>query len=510
MLVHAAGEDGKIHFSRADATEKIVSAAGLRLLVDGPAAYILTRDRLRAVDRAAYIELGRLRAKKKRTPQQQRRLEELGSDPRACLKWDVPCSNPYELIMAGDTIFAGGDDRVVAYRAAVQQATSAGAVAGRAYGLAASGGRLLVSTDTGAIYYRRNHWDKWYRGGLAGGKPAVVAGLQYVTGDIAFGSDGLIYPIHWGWVTRRLNRAWKPAPFPAIGTHGIRAPARNSTALDAEGFGDSLGPDTPCLGLDGKLYRFASHPETGYARVHVWGRDGKLERNGVFPFSRIRHGSVIRVDREGCLYVALNGLPEGWKAPAALGHGYYRHFSGTLIKLRLKGHWTKKGAKPDPQAGKVPADAGKRAAGVVLDTWTTTWSGNPRWGYVYSGQRGRPTIRPAKAFVHDVEWAVPGISWISPPGNCTCNGPWFDLDRFGRLYVPDPALSRVRILDAQGNQIAELAGKSGELFIARPIRVAAAGDLFAFWDAANLRVLSANLEYAVTGTCQLEQQEDKR
>ena len=361
--------------------------------------------------------------------------------------------------------------------------------------------RLAGDPDSGAFYCRRNHWDTWRRSDPDGGKPVAVAGLQYVTGDIAFGSDGLIYPIHWGWVTRRLNRAWKPAPFTAGGAHGIRAPARNSPDLDAEGFGDSLGPDTICLGLDGRLYRFASHPETGYARVHVWGRDGALERNGVFPFSRIRHGSVIRVDREGCLYVALNGLPEGWEAPAALGHGYYRHFSGSLIKLRLKGRWTAKGARPDPQAGTVPADAGKRAAGVVLDTWTTTWSGNPRWGYVYAGQRGRPTITPAKAFVHDVEWAVPGISWISPPGNCTCNGPWFDMDRFGRLYVPDPALSRVCILDAQGNQIAELRAKSGDLFIARPIRVASAGDLFAFWDAANLRVLSAKLEYSASKTC---------
>jgi len=361
--------------------------------------------------------------------------------------------------------------------------------------------RLAGDPDTGTFCYRRNHWEKWYRGGLADGKPAVVAELQYVTGDIAFGSDGLIYPIHWGWVTRRLNRAWKPAPFPASGTHGIRAPARNSPELDAEGFGDSLGPDTPCLGLDGKLYRFASHPETGYARVYVWGRDGRLERNGVFPFARIRHGSVIRVDREGCLYVALNGLPEGWKAPAALGHGCYRHFSGTLVKLRLTGRWTGKGATRDPQAGHVPADAEKRAAGVVLDTWTTTWSGNPRWGYVYAGQRGRATMKPAKAFVHDVAWAMPGISWISPPGNCTCNGPWFDLDRFGRLYVPDPALSRVRILDSGGNQIAELAEKAGDLFIAWPIRVASAGDVFAFWDAANLRVLSATLEYSASATC---------
>ena len=361
--------------------------------------------------------------------------------------------------------------------------------------------RLAGDPDSGTIYYRRNPWNDWRRGETPDGKPAKVKGLLYSTGDIAFGSDGLIYPIHWGWVTRRLDRSWKPAPFPTTGRHGIRTPLRNSKQLNAEGFGDGMGPDSPCLGLDGKLYRFASHPDTGYARVHVWGRDGKLESSGVFPFSRIRHGSVIRVDREGCLYVAINGLPEGYKAPAALEKKHYRQFSGTLVKLRLKGRWTELGAKPDPQAGKVPADAKTRAAGVVLDTWTTTWSGNPRWGYVYSSQGGKATIRPAKAFVHDVEWAAPGISWITPPGNCACNGPWFDMDRFGRLYVPDPALSRVRVLDSGGNGIAELAGKFGNLFIARPIRVAVAGDLFAFWDAANLRVLSAKLEYSASKTC---------
>jgi hypothetical protein len=357
--------------------------------------------------------------------------------------------------------------------------------------------------DTGAVYYRRNHWDTWYRGQPPDGVPVKVEGLRYVTGDIAFGSDGLIYPIHWGWVTRRLDRSWKPVPFPATGTHGIKTPPRNSRQLDAEGYGDSLGPDTPCLGLDGKLYRLACHPRTGYARLSVWGRDGRLERSGVFPFSRIRHGSVLRVDREGCLYVALNGLPEGTAVPAALEHGYNRHFSGTLVKLRVEGRWQTQGAPPDPEAGKVPRDAAGRAAGVVLDTWTTTWSGNPRWGYVYSGQRGRATMKPTKAFVSNVEWAVPGISWISPPGNCTCNGPWFDLDRFARLFVPDPARSRVHILDSGGNPIAELAGKAGDLRIAWPIRVAAAGDVFVLWDAINHRALAATLEYAATATCPL-------
>jgi hypothetical protein len=363
--------------------------------------------------------------------------------------------------------------------------------------------RLAGDPQTGAFYYRQNHWDTWYRVGPPEGVPVKVEGLRYVTGDIAFGSDRLIYPIHWGWVTRRLDRSWKPAPFPATDTHGIKAPPRNSQQLDAEGYGDSLGPDAPCLGLDGKLYRFASHPQTGYARLTIWGRDGTLERNGVFEFSRIRHGSVIRVDREGCLYVALNGLPEGTALPAALEHGYNRHFAGTLVKLRVEGRWQKPGAPPDPDAGNVPRDARKRAAGVVLDTWTTTWAGNPRWGYVYSGMRGRVSIKPARAFVANVEWAAPGISWISPPTDCTCNGPWFDLDRFGRLFVPDPAESRVRILDAGGNLIAELAEKAGDLRIAWPIRVAVAGDVFVLWDAINNRALAATLEYAAAETCPL-------
>lgn len=152
MLIHAAGEDGKIHFSKANAPERIVSAAGLRLLVHGSTSYILTQNRLLAVDRAAYIELGRLEAKKQRSPEEQRRFEQLSGPPKGYLKWDVPCANPYELIMAGGAIFAGGEDRVVAYRAADGKKLWTGPVSGKAYGLAASGGRLLVSTDTGAIY----------------------------------------------------------------------------------------------------------------------------------------------------------------------------------------------------------------------------------------------------------------------------------------------------------------------------------------------------------------------
>ncbi len=66
--------------------------------------------------------------------------------------WKVSSSYPYALILAGDTLFAGGRDEVAAFRAEDGQLLWTHPVAGNAYGLAAAGGRLLVSTDAGAVY----------------------------------------------------------------------------------------------------------------------------------------------------------------------------------------------------------------------------------------------------------------------------------------------------------------------------------------------------------------------
>ena len=183
MLIHAAGEDSKIQFSKAGKAaklERIVSTPGLRLLVHGPMAYILTEDQLCAVDREAYVELNRLQAMKKRTAEQEKRLRELSSDKNACLKWQVPCNNRYDLILAGETIFAGGEDRVVAYRTSDGKVVWVGPVIGKAYGLAVSGRRLLVSTDTGSIHCFAPPAD---------GKPAPVTAPAAVTSASPFPRD---------------------------------------------------------------------------------------------------------------------------------------------------------------------------------------------------------------------------------------------------------------------------------------------------------------------------------
>jgi len=156
QLMHAGGEKGGIQVIDARSREKIIYSSGLRVIARGPIAYLLDHDRLWALDRALYIEYVRLQGKKKKTAEDEKRLAELGGDRKPWLKWDVSCSAPYELIMAGETIFAGGENEVVAYHAADGRRLWSGPVEGKAYSLAVCDGRLLVGTDAGSIYCFRH------------------------------------------------------------------------------------------------------------------------------------------------------------------------------------------------------------------------------------------------------------------------------------------------------------------------------------------------------------------
>jgi len=67
--------------------------------------------------------------------------------------WRLKSENvPDALILAGDTLFAGGDGKVVAIEAATGARLWTAALDGHARGLAVANGRLLVSTTTGKVY----------------------------------------------------------------------------------------------------------------------------------------------------------------------------------------------------------------------------------------------------------------------------------------------------------------------------------------------------------------------
>lgn len=156
LLIHTGSEDTSLHFSDPAAKEKIVFADGLRVLAKGPITYVLTKSHLSAIDRGHYLELSRLQAKKKKTPAELKRIDELGGRRKTWLHWETPLPDCYEVILAGETIFAGGLDRVTAIRTADGQTAWTGTVAGKAYGLAVANGALLVSTDKGNFHCFRS------------------------------------------------------------------------------------------------------------------------------------------------------------------------------------------------------------------------------------------------------------------------------------------------------------------------------------------------------------------
>ncbi|MCX7049071.1 MAG: PQQ-binding-like beta-propeller repeat protein [Candidatus Sumerlaeota bacterium] len=86
----------------------------------------------------------------------QSQLDKLAAERKAIstegTKWQTPCASADALILAGQTLFAGGADTVTAFDAASGRSVWSAAVGGKARGLAVAGGRLLVSTDKGAIH----------------------------------------------------------------------------------------------------------------------------------------------------------------------------------------------------------------------------------------------------------------------------------------------------------------------------------------------------------------------
>ena len=66
--------------------------------------------------------------------------------------WQTECDCGLSLILAGGTLFAGGVDKVAAFRARDGQRVWEREVSGSAYGLVVANGQLLVSTDRGWLY----------------------------------------------------------------------------------------------------------------------------------------------------------------------------------------------------------------------------------------------------------------------------------------------------------------------------------------------------------------------
>jgi len=166
--------------------DRFASFHGRRMIVTERVSYLLTDTELCALDRVKHATLAKERQalsaeREKRVSQlsdmRKKRASLSGRDLMALDKqiqesrerigkigkrlrelegseylWRQPCDTADALILAGNVLFAGGDDLVVAYDAATGEKLWTGTVEGKAHGLAVANDRLFVSTDTGTIH----------------------------------------------------------------------------------------------------------------------------------------------------------------------------------------------------------------------------------------------------------------------------------------------------------------------------------------------------------------------
>jgi hypothetical protein len=182
MFVHGHGQnhrsDGELRFFGAEKADLIVTfpRASSIVIHDG-VVYLHADGQLQAFDRVRYLDLQtQINALQARIQQLQEQKKKLPADAESqrrqfdaeiaaaqaeiptlqaklpdCFLWRVANDCPLSLILAGDTLFAGGDGKVAAYETAAGGQIWSAPVEGRAHGLAAANGSLLVSTDLGRI-----------------------------------------------------------------------------------------------------------------------------------------------------------------------------------------------------------------------------------------------------------------------------------------------------------------------------------------------------------------------
>jgi outer membrane protein assembly factor BamB len=178
LLVYGPGDGGELGLSEAASRDHLATFNGLHMIIQGGVSYLHARTSLCALDRVRYLEIVRerraLSAKAKAAEEALAKLGKEAATPGAarlraelealklkiaectmalpgCTRWEVPCEDPFALILAGDLLFAGGEERVAAYGTEDGRLLWQARTPGRVYGLAAAGGRLFASTETGAI-----------------------------------------------------------------------------------------------------------------------------------------------------------------------------------------------------------------------------------------------------------------------------------------------------------------------------------------------------------------------
>jgi len=315
--------------------------------------------------------------------------------------------------------------------------------------------RLAVDYDRDEVYVNNGASQVWRYDGRSGtGGLLRAGGKPFWATDLAVGYDGLLY-VRKGYGRRlgtdysgpleRYTRDLAPAPYQATGTHVLSRYIYSRYGIGYAERGIGVGPDgSAYLSF---MYRWVAYMVGGFgpdgrplkgrflkgkiqADNFKRGQNPQLDSAVIGPVPAANGG--IRVDLAGNIYVGMRVWPKGLAFPAGFEKDAgYLHSVGSVVKFAPTGGQVGN-LRDNPDAAPIGAGAMTMMRGEVIEGALAVYPGLAPFSHAGFG------------------------------GNtcCVCRVPRFDVDRYGRVVMPNAITNSVRVVDNAGNEILEF-GKYG-------------------------------------------------
>lgn len=346
---------------------------------------------------------------------------------------------------------------------------------------ASFGGNLMyVDKATEEIYVGK--WDV-FDGATGAYKKRIdlrAKGTGDWGGEIAVGSDRHFY-------MRGNNGLWRFDP------SGKSVPFANGKLEIPDLFGGHGNSNRGhCVAPNGDVYFVHHYYPHGNTQVTVSqvGVNGEVKRY-QFIENKYTSGSGIAVDREGHIYLGLAVKP--WDVPYpeffkgrlpdtgifAEPWFFYRQMYGSVVKFK-------------PEGGKVVKDDNGPLTATNYSHFHRARIDGALWTYYGYSPMHQKDIQSSR---------------------CNCESARFDLDGYGRLFIPDAMRNSVVVIDSNANELARI-GSYGNMDARGPGSPAPKPDVGMAWplvvfatdtamyvgDTINNRVLKVKLERAAETT----------
>jgi len=332
--------------------------------------------------------------------------------------------------------------------------------------------RLAVDYDRDEVYCNDGAVDtRRYSGSGGTGVRLTKDGRPLHVADLAVGYDGLLYarvyahPQHrpgggFSGPLWRMDRDLDPAPYEQTGTHVLSGHIYGRYGHGYADRGIGVAPDGAVYTC--WLYKWADYWVTGFGpdgrpmkgkylagkgRPDLYEKGTPKALNSAIIGPMPAGNGGLRVGLDGHIYIGLWAWPKDVPVPEAFAADpAYVCGTGSVFKFTPQGgflasdRWSSvETVERTPGAAGIEVRSGAREARIRDKP--------PRYN-TYSG------------FLQGAVAAYPGLapfSHASYAGNtcCVCRAPRFDLDRYGRLYIPNAFTNSVRVVDNAGNLVLE-------------------------------------------------------